>query len=210
MVSARLSSVFGLLTALACSGPPPPASVAQNGPRPDLGLRPGDAVRVDIWQEPDLTGEFLVAPSGTAVFPLIGEKEVAGKAPAEVEAELAIEYREFLENPSVKVTALRRIAILGEVRVPSLYMVDATINLTDALAMAGGILPTGNQDDIRLIRDGVTLVQSLDTIQAFGAMPIQSGDQIQVGQKSWLSRNGGVILGTITSLTIATLYILFR
>ena len=81
---------LALLTALACGGPPPPAPAAPPPPL-DPGLRPGDAVRVDIWQEEDLTGEFLVAPSGTVVFPLVGEREVAGKAPAQVEAELARE-----------------------------------------------------------------------------------------------------------------------
>jgi len=175
-----------------------------------VGLRPGDAVRVNIWQEPDLTGEYMVARNGRVVFPLLGEREVAGISPDEVEARLTAEYRTYLENPSVEVTVLRRVAILGEVRNPSLYMVDPTVSLTQALASAGDLTPTGNRDDIRLVRNGQVLVRSLDANRAVGAMPIESGDEIFVGQRSWASRNFNVILGTATSLTVATLYILYR
>ena len=208
--SLAVASVLFLAGALACGGPPPPAQAPTPGSVPEVGLKPGDAVRVDIWEEPTLTGEFLVSPKGTVVFPLLGERDVAEKAPSEVETQLAAEYRQYLENPSVKVTALRRIAILGEVRLPSLYMVDATITLTEALAMAGGLSPAGNENDIRLVRNGQVLVQSLDAGRTVGATPIQSGDQILVGQRSWAARNFNLILGTATSLTISTLYILYR
>jgi len=210
---AAVALAFAALTVLAaCGGSPPPAPVSPSPPGSagEVGLRPGDAVRVDIWQEPDLTGEFLVAPEGTVVFPLLGERVVAGKAPAEVERQLASEYREYLENPSVKVTALRRISILGEVRQPSLYMVDATVSLTEALAMAGGLTPIGDPSKITLVRNGTVLAASVDPGQAIGAMPITSGDQIQVGQRGWFARNTNLVLGTLTSIAVATLYVLYR
>lgn len=205
-------TVLALTALAACGGSPPPAPVtpAPGNAAGEVGLKPGDAVRVDIWQEPDLTGEFLVSPEGTVVFPLLGERVVAGKAPAEVESQLATEYREYLENPSVKVTALRRISILGEVRQPSLYMVDATVSLTEALAMAGGITPTGDPGKVTLVRNGTVLAASVDPGQAIGSMPIRSGDQIQVGQRGWFARNTNLVLGTLTSITVATLYILYR
>jgi hypothetical protein len=214
--------IVAVLATAGCAGSPPPATAASPGgaplawdadstaTSPTVGLKPGDAVRVSIWQEPDLTGEFLVNRAGRVVFPLLGEREVAGISPEEVEAQLTAEYRTYLENPSVEVTVLRRIAILGEVRNPSLYMVDPTVSLTQALALAGGLTPTGNRNDIRLVRNGEVLVQSLDPNRAVGAMPIESGDEIHVGQRSWASRNFNVILGTVTSLTVATLYILYR
>lgn len=167
-------------------------------------------MRVDILEVPDLSGTFTVAPNGQVVLPLVGHELVAGEAPATVEAELLKAYGKYLETPSVKVTALRRIAILGAVRRPNVYMVDATVSLTDALAMAGGILPDGNPDNIRLIRGGQVLVQSLDAAEAVDATPIQSGDQIEVGTRGWLSRNLSVVLGTVSTLTVAILYHLYR
>jgi polysaccharide export outer membrane protein len=175
-----------------------------------VGLKPGDAIRVSIWREPDLSGEFMVARNGKVVFPLLGEKEVAGRSPDDVQARLTADYQEYLENPSVEVTVLRRIAILGEVRNPSLYMVDPTVTLTEALALAGGVSPTGNKDDIRLVRGDQVLVQSMDGNQVIGATPIQSGDQIVVGQQSWARRNVTFItagLGAVTSILVAMILV---
>ncbi len=175
------------------SNSPPPAVV---------GLRPGDAIKVEIWQEPDLSGEYMVNTEGVAVFPLLGERRVTGISAAVLERQLVADYKEYLENPSVNVTVLRRISILGVVRKPGLYPVDPTFTLTDALALAGGISPMGNQKDIRLVRSGRVIQRSLDGAVMVGSLSIGSGDQIVVGQRSWLSQNTGVVAGGIG--TIAT------
>jgi polysaccharide export outer membrane protein len=193
-----------VLASFACGGSqaPPPLPPA-NG---TVGLRPGDAVRVAIWREPDLTGEFMVAPNGIVVFPLLGERDLVGRSPEEVREQLTADYREYLQNPSVEVTVLRRIAILGEVRNPGLFKVDPTVTLTEALALAGGVSPTGNREDIRLLRGGGVLVQSLDENQVLGMTAIESGDQIVVGQQSWARRNATFItagVGAVTSIVVA-------
>jgi polysaccharide export outer membrane protein len=173
------------------------------------GLRPGDAVQVSIWQEADLSGEFHVDPEGKVVLPLLGERTVTGVSSSELERGLAEDYRAFLENPSVRVTVLRRIAIFGEVRNPDLYLVDATVTLWDALAMAGGILPTGNRDQVLLRRDGDVLIANLDLDRLVGETPIQSGDQIEVGQQGWVARNRSVLLGFLGAMTtVVTAFIL--
>lgn len=193
-----------LLGSAACAGPPPPTAPPAS---PQLiGLKPGDAVRVRIWQEPDLSGEFMVDQNGIIIFPLLGERQIEGVSPEEVKSSLTADYREYLENPSVEVTVLRRIAILGEVREPSLYMVDPTVTLTEALALAGGIAPTGNKNDIRLVRNGQVLIQSMDANQSIGATAIQSGDQVVVGEQGWARRNITFItagLGAATSIVVA-------
>jgi protein involved in polysaccharide export with SLBB domain len=105
---------------------------------------------------------------------------------------------------------LRRIAILGEVREPSLYMVDPTVALTHALALAGGIGPAGNSSDIRLVRDGQVLVQGLDSNGILGETQIQSGDQIVVGQQGWVKQNLTLItagIGAVTSIIVAMILV---
>lgn len=199
---------FAILMTLACAGSPSPAPSTAPSTPADEGLRPGDAIQVSIWQEGDLSGAFNVDARGRVVLPLLGERDVTGIPVSDLEQDLAEEYREFLENPSVSVTALRRIAIFGDVRNPSLYMVDATVTLSDALAMAGGILPTGSRDQVRLVRDGQVVIASLDLDCLIGEMPIRSGDQIEVGQQGWMSRNRYMItavLGAVTSLTAAVI-----
>lgn len=200
----RRSALLALLALSAgCAGPPPPSQPLPQGP---VGLKPGDAIRVSIWQEPDLTGEFMVAQNGKVVFPLLGERDVLEMPLEEVESRLSADYREYLENPSVEVMVLRRIAILGEVRQPSLYMADPTVTLTEALALAGGVSPVGNKNDIRLVRGDRVLVQSMEGNQIIGAAAIQSGDQIVVGQQSWARRNATFItagVGAATSIVVA-------
>jgi polysaccharide export outer membrane protein len=143
------------------------------------------------------------------VLPLLGERKVTGISLSNLERSLTEEYWAFLENPSVRVTVLRRIAIFGEVRTPNLYWVDATVTLWDALALAGGILPTGNRDQVRLLRDGEVVIANLDLNRLVNQTPIQSGDQIEVGQQGWMARNRSVLLGFLGAVTtVLTAFVL--
>lgn len=160
-------------------------------------LAPGDAIRVQVWREADISGTFSVDDRGIVTLPLLGEREIAGLGPADLRDKLLADYGEYLQNPSVEVTVLRRISILGEVRTPGLYPVDATVSLSDALAMAGGIAPNGNKDDIQLIRDDQVVRQDLDAAMFVGSSDIRSGDQIVVGEKGWLARNPGAFFGSL-------------
>jgi polysaccharide export outer membrane protein len=184
----------------ACSSAPPPetnAPTIQAAPT----LLPGDAVRIQVWREEDISGTFTVDDRGVVTLPLLGTRRVTGLEPAELRDALLSDYTDYLQNPSIEVTILRRINILGEVRSPGLYPVDATISLADALALAGGITPTGNPDKIQLIRDNQVIAKGISQASLIGASDIRSGDQLVVGQKSWFSRNTGVILGSFIAAT---------
>lgn len=190
-VTGWLLAVASVAAAAACAGNPPPArppaSLADSPPV--VGLLPGDAIRVSIWREADLSGEFTVGTEGVVVLPLLGERRVSGVEPGELERRLRDEYGEFLENPSIEVTALRRIAILGEVELPGLYPVDATVTLADALALAGGVTPEGDPGDVRLVRDGQVTRLDIDRGMLAEPLVLHSGDRILVGRRSWLDRN---------------------
>ncbi|MEN8144188.1 MAG: polysaccharide biosynthesis/export family protein [Gemmatimonadota bacterium] len=167
-------------------------------------LQPGDAVRLEVFREPEISREYQVDERGVVVFPLIGERDVTGFAPDSLRTTLVEAYSKYLREPSISVTLLRRINILGEVRSPGLYPVDATMSLADALALAGGVSPAGNSKDIRLIRSGQTLRQDLNQTTLVGSSRIRSGDQIVVGQRSWISRNPGALVSIIAGALTAT------
>lgn len=190
----------------ACSSNPAPAGPAP-GDTPRLDLRAGDEVMVQVWREEDLSGNFIVDDRGIVTLPLLGEREVTGLAAPELRDRLLADYREYLQTPSVEVTVLRRLTILGGVNEPGLYPVDASVSLSAALGLAGGISPIGNSGDIRVIRDGRVIRQDLDQATLVGATDIRSGDQILVGEKGWLARNPGALVGSligaVTGLTIA-------
>jgi len=120
-------------------------------------LRPGDVVRLRIWREPDLSGDFQVDERGSAVFPKIGPVPVASISADSLESMLIGVYSTYLRNPSIEITLLRRVNVLGSVRNPGLYPVDATMTVADALALAGGVTPEGDQNRLDLRRAGRTL-----------------------------------------------------
>ena len=202
-------AVLSLIFA-ACSSSPSPSIVPSKGVRLDSGLRPGDAVQVQVWREEDLSGEFTVDDRGVVTLPLLGERSVAGMEPRELREDLLADYREYLQNPSIQVTVLRRINILGSVAQPGLYPVDATISLSEALGLAGGITRGGDEEDIRVVRDGEVIHRALDQATLVGAVDIRSGDQIVVGEKGWFARNPGALVGSLLGATAVIITALLR
>jgi polysaccharide export outer membrane protein len=162
-------------------------------------LRPGDLVRLRIWREPDLSGDFQVDDRGSAVFPKIGPVHVASISADSLKSMLIGVYSTYLRNPSIDVTLLRRVNVLGSVRNPGLYPVDATMTVADALALAGGVTTEGDQNKLDLRRDGRTLRADLSQRTRIGDSPIRSGDQLYVPQRSWMSRNTGVVTALISA-----------
>jgi protein involved in polysaccharide export with SLBB domain len=131
---------------------------------------------------------------------------VSGREPAALKREVTAGYAQYLQNPTVEIVLLRRVQILGAVRNPGLYPVDPTMTVSDALALAGGATTQGDPDRVVLIRDGQRLPVSLEGHTALAASALRSGDQIYVDERSWLSRNTGVVTAVITcavSLIIA-------
>jgi protein involved in polysaccharide export with SLBB domain len=171
-------------------------------------LRPGDYVRLRIWREPDLSGEFQVDENGIVTLPKIGPQKVVGESPVSLKEKLLASYAVYLRNPSVEVTTLRRINILGAVQKPGLYPVDATMTIADALATAGGATAMGDPGKVELIRDGVRTSERITTLTRIGDTSLRSGDQILVPERSFVVRNATLVatmLSVTASLVIALL-----
>lgn len=194
--------------ALAAETAAPPPAAAQETAAPagdavhgDL-LRPGDVVRLRIWREPDLSGDFPVDEEGFVVFPKIGRRRVTNRSPALLESELLRAYRRYLRNPSIEVVLLRRVNILGAVRAPNVYSLDPTMTVADALALAGGATESGNPEKIEVYRNGQRVPIEINTRTRIGDAQIRSGDQIYVPERSWLTRNSGIATLISTSVTL--------
>lgn len=171
-------------------------------------LKPGDVVRLKIWRETDLSGDFIVDERGTATLPKLGPTQVVGLSPDSLKAHLISAYSVYLRNPAIDVTLLRRITILGGVRNPGLYPVDPTMTLADAYALAGGISPEGKLNEVELVRDGQRTSYKLSGTTRIADTPLRSGDQLYVPTRSWLSRNTWVVtaaIGTTTTIMFALL-----
>ena len=191
-------------------------ALAQTNSAPDplasgSGVRPGDVIVVKVWREPDYSGEFQVDARGRVVLPLLGELVVSGRNAETLSDSLRAAYRVFLKNPSIEITVNKRIAVSGEVGRPGLYPVDATISVGDLISLAGGVTSAGNKKKIQLLRNGQVIVSGLGPGTVLQNSPVQSGDQVFVPQRSWMSRNGGGFLyGGVTVATSVLVAVLVR
>ena len=166
-----------------------------------LALRPGDLVRLRIWREPDLSGDFPVNESGVVVLPKLGPHTVVTEHPDSLKAWIVRSYANYLRNPSIEVLLVRRIQVLGAVKNPGLYPVEPTMTVADAIALAGGTTPQGRSDKVELRRQGQRLPGKLSGRLLIGESPIRSGDQVFVPERSWLSRNPGLVVGIVGLVT---------
>ena len=186
-----------MLAATAASGQAPSAQAV---------LRPGDIIRLWVWREPDMTGDFPVPEGGTVVLPKIGPVRVTTLPPEELRKLIIDRLSQDLRTPSIDVRLLRRINVLGAVTTPGIYHVDGTMSVADALAMAGGTLPEGRPNEIVLYRGPEKIETRLTLLTRLADVPLQSGDQLFVPERSWLSRNAPLIVGlfsTVLSVGVA-------
>ena len=181
-----------------CRRSVPLAAPAQHDPGFAQRFQPGDVLRLTIWREPTLSGDFTISTAGVVVLPRLGAREVTAESPEALRRSLIAEYARYLRNPSIEIQVLRRVQILGAVRNPGLYPVDATITVADAIALAGGVTPDGRQNHVELVRAGGDVV-GLPLRSRVADTAIRSGDQLYVPERNWFARNTGAIVSAATA-----------
>lgn len=193
--------VLALATLAAEAQQPPPSggigSFTATGPVDPL--RPGDVVRLRIWREPDLSGDFPVDENGVVMLPKLGPTQVTHEPIDRLRAQLVRAYQAYLRDPSIEIIPMRRIPVTGAVRNPGLYTVDPTMTVADALALAGGATPQGKRDRVLLIRGEMSIDTRLSPSEGQTLSPLRSGDQLFVPERSWISRNPGVVIGAVSA-----------
>ncbi len=175
-----------------------PAPVAMPASTGGLVMFPGDSVRVRIWKEPDLSGAFQVDENSMVTLPLLGPRSVANLSAEQLRQQLLRDYATQLKNPSIDVAVVRRVSVVGAVAKPGLYVVDPTMKLSDIVALAGGAASDGNANSLDIFRGDAQLYENL-TMSAPIVPQLRSGDRLVVDQKSWMSRNGRVVVATAVS-----------
>lgn len=173
----------------------PSATQAQGGAN-SAPLKPGDRLVVTLGE---LTDTIPLRSDSHAVLPRVGALNLAGLGPRAAEDSITRAYAAFVRTPDVRVTALRRIAVQGQVPRADVHYVDATFGLAEALALAGGVGPEGNSKKVDLWRGGTQVGRYDARSGAALQVPLESGDLVIVGRASWWSRNPFIIVSLITS-----------
>lgn len=121
----------------------------------DYPLGPGDMVRVQVFQNPELATDTRVSENGSITFPLIGAVEVGGLAIAAAERKIAAALKNggFVRQPQVNIVILQmrgnQVSVLGQVNRPGRFPLETLSRVSDMLAAAGGAAPTG--DDFAIV-----------------------------------------------------------
>ena len=168
-------------------------------------LRPGDQVRLVVFRQPELSGDFPVGSDGTLQHPLLSEVRVVGVSRAAIRERLREVLARYARDPSFVFDFLYRVTVTGEVRLPNLFSLSPETTLGQAVASAGGITEFGRLDRVHLVRDGRDVVVNLQSPDpAVASMRIHSGDQIRVTRRANLLRDYvgpfAAIIGAVAAL----------
>jgi polysaccharide export outer membrane protein len=157
------------------------AAAAQTAEAYRLGL--SDKVRINVFGQRELSGEYQVTGAGTVSMPLIGDVPAVGLTAKELEARLTERYSDgYLKEPSivVEVYDFRPYYVLGEVEKPGSYPAREGVTLLGAIATAGGYTYRANKSRVFLQRAGDRTEYEIDP---GAAITINPGDVIRVGER---------------------------
>jgi protein involved in polysaccharide export with SLBB domain len=155
-------------------------------------LRPGDALKIAVWREKELSGEYLIDARGLVQIPGLGDIIVAGFTPMEVKQRLSEQLvRRGIVSPEIAVQPVIRVSVLGEVRSPGLLSVEPGTNLIHLITLAGGPTERANMRAVRVIRAGrpyeVDLQSALSGSSA-GRVVLFSNDVVFLDRRRGLTR----------------------
>jgi len=201
----RIPTVGLALVTAALQGAPAPAEpTQQNTARTAAAVATSanyriaehDVVLLKVFQEADLETTARVAKDGTIPFPLIGNVQIGGRTVQDTALFVQERLREYLVKPQVTVRIIeyskRRFTVLGQVSKPGTYDLpdDTTVNLIEAIGMAGGYTRSARPSRVTLKRigkDGQESTHKLDAKRMAGEkgsprFEVLPGDTIVVGE----------------------------
>ncbi len=195
LVAGCASPPRGLIATNAVPAAPRPELMPAEPPQvQEYRLGPGDAIKIQVFQNQDLSLETRVSEAGTITYPLIGSVRVGGLSISKAEALIArmLDDGGFVIKPQVTLLVVQirgnEVSALGQFNRPGRFPLETTqTRLSDVIAEAGGISPNG-ADAVILsgVRDGRPYRRQIDVtamyVSSEGAddLMMQAGDVIFV------------------------------
>lgn len=179
-----------LLTLITMAGLPTPGR-AQAPAAPaasesiEYTLAPGDRIRVSVFGEDSLSGEYVISSSGNLLFPLIGNLPATDKTVEALQASVTAALADgYLREPrvTIQVVAFRPFYILGEVARPGDYPVSTGLTIEQAVSQAGGYTYRANTRKIYIKRANETSERLIDLRKASPPI-VRAGDTIRVAER---------------------------
>lgn len=163
---------------------PGPAGATESDDIEELyRLGAGDKLKIITFGEEDLSGEFEIEGSGSISFPLIGEVKAGGKTLREFEKLLSNSLEEgYLINPkvSIEIINFRPFFIMGEVNKPGSYPYVNSMNVLNAIALAGGYTHRARKSSAIIMRNINDKIEEIDVKETTKVLP---GDTIKIEER---------------------------
>jgi len=134
----------------------PSVAYAQQSPGLEYRIGPEDVLHISVWKEDDLDRKVLVRPDGGVSFPLVGDLQVSGRTPLEVQDEIRSRLARYVPDAEVTVSVDKisgyTVFVLGEVNKPGQFTLGRYVDVVKALTLAGGTTPYASERNIRVLR----------------------------------------------------------
>lgn len=131
-------------------------------------IGPEDVLHISVWKEKDLDRKVLVRPDGGISFPLVGDIQVSGRTPLEVQDEIRSRLQRYVPDAEVTVSVDKisgyTVFVLGEVNNPGQFTLGRYVDVVQALTLAGGTTPYASERNMQILRrqDGREVTYSFD------------------------------------------------
>src|SRR3954471_15720315 len=145
-----------------------------------------DVIEDSIWKEPELSRTLPVRPDGKITLPLVGDVAAEGKTPAELESAVQQKLTPLVRDPRVTVLVHdingSRVYVTGMVTHPGAFPLRSSMDVLQALAMAGGLREFADRGEIPILHsDGTRHVVDYDAlVNGRVRRPLSSGDTVVV------------------------------
>jgi protein involved in polysaccharide export with SLBB domain len=149
----------------------------------NYALSPGDKIRISVFNQPDLSGEFELDREGRFSMPLVGTIEATGLTPAELESHLVGRYKpDYLVNPRIFIQILnaRVYYLVGEVRGTGAFPYVPGMTYLTAIANAGGFTYRAKKDVVYVVRGDDPRQEE---IRLSVEEEVRPGDIVRIGER---------------------------
>jgi len=116
-----------------------------------------DVLEITVFSEKNLSGVFRISPDGSIQYPLIGTVVAEGKTPAQISDEIRARLADgYLKEPHVSVFVKefnsKKIFVFGQVQKPGTFRYEESMNIIQAITLAGGFTKTANGSSVSVTR----------------------------------------------------------
>lgn len=181
---------------------------ADTSSRPTGTLRSGDLLKIRVYRDSELSGQYLIDAQGNVQMPGVGVIKAAGLDPTQITERMVEAFRaRGFRAPEIAIQPLIRVSVLGEVRAPSLYPVEPGVSLIQLLTLAGGPTDRANLRKAQVIRENHVFTVDLESAlagSAAGRVTLYSNDVVYLPPKhNVFSRDNIALAATLASLALS-------